>query len=346
MPYDSDLDAGDESPWIPLLEWAIMTGRQIEKVQPRTRKLPTKRAQLRGFLDGMRVSAIPDTGAQGNFVSANIIKRLGVWSQPTLESERVFKLANGRPVSTRGQVQLGWSFEGEASSIYNVTFNILENCPDDVILGNAFLQETLALTTYSHRISYQQVSAKQRYRIHTIGTPSQHLPGYVDYNKVSAFADTGSELNIMSEDYARGLGYEILSPTDEQIFFELADGNVVPSPGYVEAVWSFEDDPMHEIHLCFDILPTSAYEIVLGGDMLFENEVFEKFPKRLITGTPVSEIPELCYVAYYIKKRRNRKRLGIFTPTSPRRIGTKKPHKLTSGASRTPSGRRATRLYQ
>jgi gag-polyprotein putative aspartyl protease len=335
MPYDSALVAVDMTLPLIIMDdkttldvyyhlepiWRLPEPFIPKITQPRTRKLPTRRAQLRGLLGGMRVSAVPDTGAQENFVSANIIQRLGVWSQPTLESEREFRLANGRPVSTRGQVQLEWSFEGDASSVYSVTFNILENCPDDVILGNAFLQQTLTLTTYRHRISYQQIPTKQRYRIHTIGTPSQHLPGYVDYNKVSAFADTGSELNLMSEDYARGLGYEILSPTNEQIFFELADGSFVPSPGYVEAMWSFEDDPLHEIRLYFDILPASTYEIVLGGSTLFENEVFEKFPKRLITGTPVSEIPELCYVAYYIEKRRKRKRLGIYTPILPRRIG-------------------------
>jgi hypothetical protein len=268
------------------------------------RKIPNAMQVVSGSVGGIPVRALPDTGAQGNFISKKFGRQLGYSTDFKTESPESFQLVNGRKMKSWGQLQLPWKFSNESNTTYSLTFHVLDNGLEDVIIGNSFLKETETLGLNSHRLSERPIQNYDRYRIWNVGTPNQRLPGLLDNLKVSAFADTGCQLNIMSEAYARALGYDIITLDDQRIVFELPDGSTVPSPGYIEARWAFEDCAGKETLIYFDVMPNSTYDIVLGGDVLFKNKIFGDFTHRIVPGIPISELPEFHLVDFFIERRR------------------------------------------
>lgn len=253
--------------------------------------------------------ALPDTGAQANFISARLVRKLGYVADFNVESQDNFSLVNGSSLKSYGKIQLPWKFAKEPET-YSLTFRVVDNQLDEIVLGSSFLIETETLTGNPHRLSKQPDRDRNRYGLCNIGSPTQHVPGFLDEIHVSAFADTGCQLNIMSENYAAALNYDIIGAEDERVVFELPNGSIVPSPGYVEARFAFEDDPTKETLMYFDILPDSNYDIILGSDTLFENDVFMENSNRIVPGIPLSELPELLLVGFFIERRRKHQ-LGV-----------------------------------
>jgi hypothetical protein len=86
-----------------------------------------------GFLDGISVLALPDSGAEPNIVSKKYAMSRGwkIFGEPT-----VLQFADGSTQRSLGQVRATWSTKTSSSMFLKQrTFEVLSGCPFDVILG-------------------------------------------------------------------------------------------------------------------------------------------------------------------------------------------------------------------
>jgi hypothetical protein len=120
-----------------------------------------------GSLQGIRISAVPDTGSDLDIVSDDFIKRHGIQIDST--SQKFIQLPNGKVIST-GTVSLLFSFKGEKSTFSRV-FTIMLNCLHDVILSNLFLRTTETLTRFSSRLKSKFVPLLHAPRLRVLGAP-------------------------------------------------------------------------------------------------------------------------------------------------------------------------------
>ena len=92
---------------------------------------------FRGMLAGDMALAIPDTGADVNVMSLGYALRLGFLVNRESRNRGYLIFADGTSQYTVGQVDTTWTFE--TSEKVPVTFEVLEGCSADVILGEELL---------------------------------------------------------------------------------------------------------------------------------------------------------------------------------------------------------------
>lgn len=236
----------------------------------------TKRlvVELPGFVNDHRVSALPDTGAARNMISLRFARKHGIPIQRGLEHRHSFQIANGRTVRSKGIARAAWTFSEDPGTTYDLEFHILASCPYDILIGAKFLEETETLSVHRDRLKERQVSSRGVHSVNLCGSPSQSLRGYLNTEPVSVLPDTGSQANLMSERYARDHGLIIDTKDDSRKLLQLADGTTQKTLGKVAAMWAFDDDPEKLMNLIFDILPTCAYDVILGLDILYQHNAY------------------------------------------------------------------------
>ncbi|KAI1112022.1 T-complex protein 11-domain-containing protein [Nemania sp. NC0429] len=224
-----------------------------------------------GSVMGNIIAALPDSGADACFISPETAALLGL--EPRPGTERPVKLANGKKIMSPGSVDLPWSFLDEEEA-FDVTCWILPGCAHQVILGSKFLEETSSLTTRRRRIQRKYVSVPKSLCVKLLGEGTQRLWGYLNGDFVAALPDTGSDVMIISRDYARRHGLKLESGPGDIVEVEFADGTTALTDGIVrDAVWSSGG---HSVRHDFLVLDNLCVDVVLSKDYLFEMDVFSK----------------------------------------------------------------------
>ena len=121
---------------------------------------PSRR--LKGLISGWGIpynrqcAALPDSGAEPNLLNYEYVKRNGWQGQivPGPQSCRLLMFADGSTARTEGQIALQWTFQKrwrpvDLQTRHAITFDVLDGCPVDVILGQDFLDEFDVFTTQS-----------------------------------------------------------------------------------------------------------------------------------------------------------------------------------------------------
>lgn len=101
---------------------------------------------------------------------------------------------------------------------------------------------------------------------------------------VLACADTGAEVNVMSQELAQSLGYTDYERATEPAVFELANGNTVQSLGQVTASCSFgvDADVTAAMSCMFHIFLRAASPIIMGLGFLEETKTMTEHRNRLV----------------------------------------------------------------
>jgi len=92
------------------------------------------------------MQAFPDTGAQGNIMSAASVH---VYSLTVRDSDTVFVFPDGTEEKSLGRVKLQLSFGRERPPI-TTFFEIMRHCPHDVILGHDFVFNNHVYSDHAH----------------------------------------------------------------------------------------------------------------------------------------------------------------------------------------------------
>lgn len=118
--------------------------------RPPPRHTRTSEPTVECTVHGNSMHAIPDTGADSNYISeAEVQRRNYVVNHK--ESRKV-KMANGRWVKTLGTVRLRFGFRYELQR-HHLKFHVVKECIQDMILGSWFHWATKTLTKFRNRIT-------------------------------------------------------------------------------------------------------------------------------------------------------------------------------------------------
>ena len=184
-------------------EYQVRTGGSIDYELQRiygsigpARKLQHKRG-LASLVNGSRLSALADTGAGHNIMSALYVHERGFVIDTHAKSW--FRLGNGRMVQSLGTVQVDYAFAGEVSHHnLNLICHVLKDSLYDLILGQPFLWVTETMTKFRHRFTECLFSVGRFFHFGFFGNGQERLRGTLaDLYRTNAVPDTGAERNVI-----------------------------------------------------------------------------------------------------------------------------------------------------
>jgi hypothetical protein len=194
------------------------------------------------LLGGQEILAVPDTGAQINAISVQTLKRLrGQFQSQWGSLDDVVNVANRSSTDAICQVTIHCRL-AQASLVaqyyQSCVFHVFSKLASGVmaIIGRAFLDEAQILTTRSYLLRERVDHLQYIPRCMSIGplkSSGLRLPVYLDSKLITAFPDTGSEIDLISRACALLHRFDIqqVQVTDKSVQF--ADGQIDTLSGKV-----------------------------------------------------------------------------------------------------------------
>ncbi|OJJ46801.1 hypothetical protein ASPZODRAFT_2031408 [Penicilliopsis zonata CBS 506.65] len=232
----------------------------------------------RGRLHGVLVDGCPDTGSCVNIVSYDFVRRQKWNFQPHSDLPHI-QLPGRGTVRPLGTITLPWRFEGEERA-YDIIFHVLAKCVHPVILGRKFLASSGSLGQFFSRMKRKIISITtgRKNRLFLLDSPRERGVGSwgkLNGHAACALADTGSDVMVISLDFAKSLNLDIETDSWRREWLELADGSITRTKGIVRGVeWTFGDENV-KYRCDFVVLDNIEYEVILSNDFLFENRIFQ-----------------------------------------------------------------------
>lgn len=232
-----------------------------------------------------QIDALPDTGAKRNFVSQQLVDKLGL--VPEVSIKERFRLPTGTTVESSGTVNVPFTFLGESEN-YLLDCCILPKCTQDLILCQAFLKATGTLTKFTRRITKSLRKFTSRLRFNLIEDDTCCLQGKFDDIPSIALADTGCDAMLISADFARRHSLPIDKGFEHRRTIEYADGSLDTTTGIVyDSTWQFSSS-WDAIPCNFYVLDDLKADIILSSHFIFEHEVFSQFEEDIMDTSLVS----------------------------------------------------------
>jgi hypothetical protein len=186
-------------------------------------------------LNGETHDALADTMASRNVMSENHAISIGALIDRSPENQHTFVNAIGKAFRSIGETTMEVSFLEDPSKKIWQTFAVVKNCAAALVMGDTFLRMTETLTKFRYRLKRVARMAKQCWRLCYMNVSYRQLSCSIDGQSVFANADTGSEIDLASLDYASRRGWNIENFGPDGGYVELADGSIVKLAGYVDA---------------------------------------------------------------------------------------------------------------
>ncbi|KAL9069729.1 MAG: hypothetical protein Q9161_005314 [Pseudevernia consocians] len=227
---------------------------------------------LPGFVNGSRTSALADTGAAQNIVSAAFVQERGFSIK---EKQGVFRLGNSKIAQSIGTVNLRWAFSEKPNEVIDIICHVLPQCAYDLILGSRFLTATETFSKHGRRLANCVFSVFNVFHLNYLDGSRQTLDGKVGGYQVLAIPDTGAERNVMDLGYAETRGFKISARQEDRGFLQFADGTFQETVGQVNTTWTFASGL--KIPVTFEVLENCSADVILGEDVLWEHNVFDTY---------------------------------------------------------------------
>ncbi|KAL8652114.1 MAG: hypothetical protein Q9226_004398 [Calogaya cf. arnoldii] len=250
---------------------------------------------LPGFVNGARVSALPDTGSSRNVVSLAFAQdmKLGIHGSPA-----DFMLGNSTYTKSIGTVTLDWAFSDNPRDVSKIICDVLPGCNYSMILGSRFLTATQTLSKFRSRLTECLFSTLNVLKMNLLGNDNTRLHGYVGggYGKelieVAATPDTGAEGNIMDRNFAARHGLSIRQGQRHRNLLQFADGTYQETIGQVQTHWTFQSG--ERVPLTFEVLENCCSDVVLGDTILYNYNVFEDHAASISSHESQHDIQQLA----------------------------------------------------
>ncbi|KAI0870664.1 hypothetical protein GGS24DRAFT_474494 [Hypoxylon argillaceum] len=251
----------------------------------RTRKRYKLLVVIEGLSGSSEVLALPDTGSDENIISLDLVRATGLSLIYINKLCTTFVLANGKTVQSIGQVvtKLAFARPSAGSPAMDCLFHVFQTLVVPLIVGMGFLEETETLTAHRDRLFEELMPAMQNLSVSSVGRPRRQLLCQIDQHVSLATADTGSDLDLVSPEFATSKNFDI-APAFEKI--EFADGSFGMTCGVIEATLRIGSSDLGRgllsswnattIERDFYILDNLTSSIVIGIDTLQELGVFSQ----------------------------------------------------------------------
>jgi predicted aspartyl protease len=232
----------------------------------------TYEPEVLGLVGGTEVSCLPDIGAACNFMSLQHAERHGITVIPPDTNSRTTRLGNGKQVEIAGHATLPFSFKGEAES-HQLEFIVLPRCIKDVILGSPFLRLTKLFEHHAHRIVRKIRKFPGFQACYTAS--QERVVGMLDGELVHALPDTGSDVMLVSENYAKRRGLQINYDSHYCFPLTFADGSQSWTSGIAKNVpWQYGTEGGKTTLCDFYVLKDLQCDVLLSYDFLHRTEAF------------------------------------------------------------------------
>ena len=244
---------------------------------------------VEGFINGIEVHALADTGADNNFMNEHFSRELHLGPVLFSSDERPsFVMGHGGRVQAIGKVTISWNFKNDIrKDCQSITFYILPECIFELMIGGFFLLKTATMTVNRHRLSRMPTPrmALAVRMVNLCGSPGRRLKGILNLKGCSALPDSGAEPNLLSYEYAKQRGWlpNIFPGPESSRLLLFADGSTKRTEGQLSLAWSFDDrwdiafpDDGSKIVVTFDVLYGCPHDVILGQSFLEETDAFIK----------------------------------------------------------------------
>jgi hypothetical protein len=210
--------------------------------------------------------AVPDTCSTINVISEEFFRKHNLEIYEPCQS--TFKLPNGNHIDSLGTVKLNFSLGSDDSRHFQL-FAIVRNCLHDVVIGNWFLQQIELFTKFSECLEWsERALSARRPRVCLLEGPKQMVTGSINGHFISAAPDTGSDVNLMSREFAEELGLQPKTDLDSIITLEFIDGSIASTYGLISNVeWAFvQNENVTETFSQQQTLVQSRLEVIKDWD--------------------------------------------------------------------------------
>ncbi|ORY16266.1 hypothetical protein BCR34DRAFT_597820 [Clohesyomyces aquaticus] len=167
------------------------------------------------YVNGFRIKVFPDNCFALNVVSESFARK---FSKKRVAINRTkttnIRLPNRDLKQPSGPLQLRFRYFGE-KKVFRRMFSVLPSRVFDTVLSGEFLRLTKSFTTYKQRIQRQHFRSKISRRVCLQGFPKHKVIGSINGQSVSASPDTGSDVKVISEEYAELFKLEIKTDISE-----------------------------------------------------------------------------------------------------------------------------------
>ena len=208
-------------------------------------------------------NAIVDTGSEVNVISRELVTRLGYSLEDAEASSRSVHLADGRELKSSHQIKL-ICFLGKApNKSFKTIFELLPEMENrKPIIGLQILMALDILTSGAHLLEKEILEPAAIPECFQLSRPLHTLSIRLNGIEIQAFLDTGSDLNLMSGDFARRQNLRVES-SDSINRPKLANGRELSLSGHVSAR---AGNPPHQTP--FFILEQLTADVLIGQKLL------------------------------------------------------------------------------
>lgn len=247
------------------------------------------------------VIACPDSGSADNIMSLDTARQIGCEiEEPDLAERDKFAIANGRPASSVGRVTTNcsfavgtpWTGPGSLRSV----FHIFSTLAVPVIMGMNFLERTKTFSKFTDRLIDEPFATDSgSIKLNSVGAALKNLVCQMDEVTALASIDSGSDLDFISEEYAKLRGFYV---KDACHYVKFADSSIGYVSGFtrvsfvvgcVEIDGEIFSETSEILDLDFFVLSDLSADVLIGQDTIVELNVFQNHKESIISSSARGE---------------------------------------------------------
>lgn len=221
-----------------------------------------------------------------------------------------FVNARGGTINSTGTATLTCSFPNEPWRKFQCVFHVLKKMVVPLIMGREFLIKTKTLSDHPERLQYDTRLSDNFWRLFHLAKPQRLLRCSVDSREVLANADTGSDINLASLEFAIAGGYTIHPAQQGRDRVLFADGECVKLGGTIDVELDIMDGATQQPSLLksrstrLHVLEGLTSDILLGDETLVFLEAFTKYQESFVDIDSTCHYTELQYITWYNRVER------------------------------------------
>ncbi|ERF68161.1 hypothetical protein EPUS_05242 [Endocarpon pusillum Z07020] len=254
--------------------------------------------------------AVPDYGAGENVIEEPLAMKLGADINYSAAARTSFMNAQGGTIKSIGTATLKCSFPNEPRREFQCVFRVLRKMVVPLIMGRKFLIKTKTLSDHPERLQYDTRLSDKFWRLFHLAKPQSLLRCSVDSQEVLANADTGSDIDLASLEFAIAGGYTIHPAQQGRDRVLFADGECVKLRGTIDVELDIMDGATQQPSLLksrstrLHVLEGLTSDILLGDETLVCLEAFTKYQESFVDIDSTYHYTQLQYITWYNRVER------------------------------------------
>ena len=292
-----------------LLDLSVQCHKQvgIEKYWNSPRN--TLKLELPMIINGSVFSSRADSGSEENIMAMDLAKQLGIHVDTSPQHRQDFRLGNGKVVKALGRVKIGCAFARDAGLWHICLFYVFRVLITPVIMGMAFLEETETLSKNRHRFCHRPHIPRGVFQLCSLDNPRRRLVCLADGHLTMANADTGSDINLISLNFAKQRRFTMTALHRGWDKIQFADGEVSHLEGRVTLSIALTRSSSPRVDIDFYVLKGLTCDMLLGEDFLNKADAFSTYGDAF-TVTDGHDIAELNIITWHEGTNRFLPRFG------------------------------------